>query len=307
MRPNKLLLSAFALSVGIATAGTGVASAHEDQPAPTPGAPVFFAAELTGRAEIPVAGGPAVGDPDGHATEVVRIQGNQVSFAIKWKNIGAPTAAHIHDGKAGVNGAVKVPFFGGVLPEGVNGAVGHVSVGDPALLKTFTDGSGAFYANLHTAEFPGGAVRGQFRKLDKAVDLNRVLHNGDLSALASGDQEVPGAGDPDGGATAFVETHRSSVDYSFTFSGVGSPTLGHIHQGDAGTSGPVVVPLFAAPGGLPASITGIAGTATKVPANVIRGIDRNPGGFYANLHTAEFPAGAVRGQLFEPGDDDSLY
>jgi hypothetical protein len=37
--------------------------------------PFYFAARLSGRNEVPVAGKPAVGDPDGSATGVMRLQG----------------------------------------------------------------------------------------------------------------------------------------------------------------------------------------------------------------------------------------
>ncbi|SDX03104.1 CHRD domain-containing protein [Amycolatopsis xylanica] len=311
---RKILLSAVAVSLGIA-AGTGIAFAHDDHPAPAPGpadtsgAPVFLAAELSGKNEIPVPGGPKVGDPDGKAVQVIRIQGNQVSFGIKWKNIGAPTAGHIHQGDAKSNGPVKVGFFATALPATLSAVTGKVTVDDKALLDALKTNPGTFYANLHTAEFPGGAVRGQFKKIDRQVDLNRVLHAGDLSSLASGDQEVqapggPAAGDPDGSATSFVSAKHGEVDFSFAFSNIGAPTLGHIHQGAAGVNGAVVVPLFTADGGLPASITGIAGTATKVPGDITRKLNANPGDFYTNLHTAAFPGGAVRGQLFDTSENN---
>jgi hypothetical protein len=270
------------------------------------GPATFLAAELTGRNEVPTQGGPKVGDPDGRAIEVFRIQGDKVSFAVAWKGIGAPTLSHIHEGAAGVNGSVKVPFFGTALPDTVSAATGAVTVTDRALLDNITRNPGNFYANLHTAEFPGGAVRGQLRKLDRPVDLQRVLNFGSLASLDSGDQEVPVAGgpatgDPDGHATGFVWVGGSRVDYSFTWSGIAGPTLGHIHQGPVGANGGVVVPLFSAPAGIPGSVTGIAGTASNVDPKVVENIGRNPGDFYTNLHTAEFPGGAVRGQLFRSG------
>ncbi len=276
------------------------------QTATSTGSATFLAAELTGRNEVPTPGGPKVGDPDGRAIEVFRVQGTKVSFAVAWKGIGAPTLSHIHEGAAGVNGAVKVPFFGTALPDTVSAATGTVTVTDKALLDSITKDPGKFYANLHTAEFPGGAVRGQLRKLDRPVDLQRVLSFGSLTSLNDGGQEVPVAGgpatgDPDGHATSFVWANGSRVDYSFTWSGIAGPTLGHIHQGPVGANGSVVVPLFSAPAGIPASVTGIAGTASNVDPKVVATIGQHPGDFYTNLHTAEFPGGAVRGQLFRAG------
>src|SRR5439155_21661728 len=123
------------------------------------------------------------------------------SFAMKWRGIGAPTAGHVHAGAAGVNGAVKIGFFGAALPDTLNAAVGSVTVTDTALLDALKTTPGDFYANLHTAEFSGGAVRGQFHKVAHPVDLFGVLRGGPFAALLDGDQEVPGAkpvDDPDG-------------------------------------------------------------------------------------------------------------
>jgi len=268
----------------------------------TAGRSVFLIAELNGRNEVPVADGPKVGDRNGRAIQIIRIKGNVVSFAAAWKGIAPPTASHIHEGVAGVNGAVKVPFFGTALPNGVSAIKGSVTVNDPALLQKLAANPGAFYANLHTAEFPGGAVRAQFRRLNTAIDLDRVFTFGKLAAIGSGKQEVPvaggpAAGDPDGRSLGFVWAKGGRVDYSIRWSRIAPPTIGHIHQGKAGVNGAVVVSLFDAPGGLPATIDGLAGTVNGLDSKLTNDLVRNPAGFYTNLHTAEFPGGAVRGQL----------
>jgi hypothetical protein len=279
-----------------ALAMTHTAAAHDPQTV------TFFVASLQGRNEVPA------GDPDGQALEVLRVKGDQVSFAIRWQGIAPPTAGHIHIGASGSNGAVQIPFFGTALPGTVDATVGSVTVADSGLLDSLETNPGGFYANVHTAEFPGGAVRGQLHLVRHAVDLNALLRGGPLAGLLDGDQEVPAAGgpavgDPDGHATAFARARSGQVRYALHWSGIGAPTNGHIHEGATGVTGPVVVPLFAAGSGLPPSLTGVAGTATGVPADLVRRINANPGGFYANLHTAEFPGGAVRGQLFRTGAD----
>ncbi len=308
--------TAFGIVGGLAL--SGAASAHDDPPPSPPGTPIntsgdatYLVAALNGRNEVPgPAGSPAVGDKDGQAVEVLRIKGNQISFAMEWKGIAAPTAGHIHIGAAGTNGAVKVPFFGTALPNTLNAAVGTVTVTEPGLLDSIKSNPGGFYANIHTGEFPGGAVRGQLRKATHPVDLNSFLHGGPLIAVLDGDQEVPGpkpVGDPDGHAIAFVRVSHSKVNFAFSWNGIGAPTDGHIHQGAAGVNGPVVVPLFSAPGGLPASITGVAGVVSDVKPDLTRSIRRTPSSFYVNLHTAEFPGGAVRGQLFRSGGDAGAF
>jgi hypothetical protein len=319
---NRSARTRLALSItaaALATAGTlaaaSMASAHNGsdhggmagaQPAANAtGDATFLVALMEGRNEVPVAGGPKVGDPDGQAFEVLRIQGNQISFATKWRNIGAPTAGHIHAGALGVNGAVKVGFFGAALPDTATAGVGAVTA-DQSIVDDLKAHPENFYANLHTAEFPGGAVRGQFHKVAHAVDLNGVLRGGPFTSLMDGGQEVPGAapvGDPDGHATSYVHVDRNRIDYAFSWGGIAPPTDGHIHAGAVGTNGPVVQGLFSAKDGLPASFTGIAGTVNGVKADLTNQLSKDPAAFYTNLHTAEFAGGAVRGQLFRAGGD----
>ncbi|MDI2129840.1 CHRD domain-containing protein [Yinghuangia seranimata] len=272
---------------------------------PAQGEATYFTATLTGANEVPGTDGKAVGDPDGTATAYVRIKGNQVAFAITWDKIGAPTAAHIHQGVAGANGPVVVPFFAAALPDSARAATGSVKIDDAALLDRIKNNAERWYFNLHTAEFPGGAVRGQLVKTDKAFDLNAVLKTGKpentRTAQASGAQEVAAPGkkvnDPDGKATTAIRPWGSCVDYAFSWTNVAPPTLAHVHQAAAGANGAVAVPLFAAEKGLPQSVTGLAGTVEGVKPDVVAALTQNPAGFYTNLHTGEFPDGAVRGQL----------
>lgn len=270
---------------------------------------VYFAAGLIGRNEVPAAGGPAVNDRDGRATAVIKIEGDEVSFALRWKNVGAPTAAHIHLGSAGANGAVKIGFFGTVLPGTARAVTGTVKVTDAALLASLRDNPTGFYANLHTGEFPGGAVRGQLHRLNRPVDLGGVLvgdATATLQSIGDGDQEVPAAGkkvgDPDGHAGWMVHLSTNKLNYAAMWSKIGAPTNGHLHRGPKGTNGPVAAELFGDAKGLPETITGLAGSA-PVTRDIAKRIAKNPEGWYTNLHTAEFPGGAVRGQLAKATGD----
>jgi len=262
--------------------------------------PVFLEAKLEGRNEVQVPGKPPVGDPKGSATGLIRVQGNRVTFAFSWKGISAPTLGHIHQGVAGVNGDVKVPLFTTPMPDTATAAAGVLTVSDPAIADALRANPSGFYLNLHTKEFPGGAVRGQLTRLDHPADLLGLLHGGVLKAFLSGDQEVPVAGgpavgDPTGRAVAHINAHDTQVNYSFAWLGI-APTLGHIHKGVFGVNGPVVVPLFAS--AVPATVVAISGTVTGVDPALVSDISAHPSAYYTNLHTAQFPGGAVRGQLF---------
>ncbi|WTW94979.1 CHRD domain-containing protein [Streptomycetaceae bacterium NBC_01309] len=272
---------------------------------PATGDETFFAASLNGANEVPGTDGKAVGDKDGKATALVRIMGDQVSFGIRWEGIAPPSAAHLHLGAKGANGPVKVPFFAAPLPDSALATTGSVKVADAALLEQIRNEPGGIYFNLHTGEFPGGAVRGQLVKLAKPVDIKSVLKNGTLPAEADAKQEVQNAegkktGDADGKATTSVRPWGNCIDYSFSWTGVAPPTLGHLHKAPPGSNGDVVATLFDGKAGLPQSITGLAGSAEGIDPAIVDRINANPGNYYTNLHTGEFPGGAVRGQLSPP-------
>jgi CHRD domain len=260
----------------------------------------FFTAQLSGGQEVPAPGGPKVGDQDGRGSAIVRVQGSRITFSFRWTGIGAPTLGHIHQGRFGVNGAVKVPFFTSPLPESAAAVAGAVTVSDPKTADDIRSDPTGFYVNLHTADFPGGAIRGQLHQVGGFVDVLSIVQGSRPRAFLSGDQEVPVAGgpkvgDPDARAVGFVRARSTSVDYSFAWVGL-TPTLGHIHQGRFGVNGDVKVLFFNTP--LPESIIAMSGSVSNVDSVLTRQIRTSPREFYLNLHSADFPGGAARGQLF---------
>ena len=106
----------------------------------------------------------------------------------------------------------------------------------------------------------------------------------------SGTKEMPKGAPTGTGAADFTFTGRK-VCWDFTISGIGKPLAAHIHRGRAGMAGPVVVPLGAAYR---------QQGCTTAPAAIAKAITANPGGFYVNVHTKQFPNGAIRAQLGRP-------
>lgn len=116
---------------------------------------IVLTANLTGAAEVP---GP--GDPDGsgHATITINYGQGTLCWEIKVSGITLPaTAAHIHDAPAGVPG----PVFVGLSAPGSKGAASGCASVDRTKLKAIIDNPAAYYVNVHNADHPGGALRGQ--------------------------------------------------------------------------------------------------------------------------------------------------
>ncbi|MET9409404.1 CHRD domain-containing protein [Streptomyces sp. NPDC002935] len=186
----------------------------------------ILAASLRGASEVPVQGGPAVGDKDGAALEFIKVKGDKVSVAVTWRGTGRPTLLHIHQGAKGTNGGVKVDF--GKLLDRIKGhsVVGTVKVDDAALLDALKTDPGSFYANLHTAEFPGGAVRGQLHKVTSTFDFRNALHNFQASVVKG--KQIYECKPAEGGGYAFAQRDVAArlgghIAHSFVKPNSGTP------------------------------------------------------------------------------------
>jgi hypothetical protein len=115
----------------------------------------------------------------------------------------------------------------------------------------------------------------------------------ELRSSLNGLQEVPGPGDPDGSGTAVVRVNPAGRELCWTLNvrGTEPATAAHIHRGSAGVAGPPVATLTT-PGA-----DGRSDGCVAVDQPLGAEIANRPFDFYVNVHTAGFPAGAVRGQL----------
>ena len=77
------------------------------------------------------------------------------------------------------------------------------------------------------------------------------------------------------------------------------PVGAHIHPGRRNQAGGIVVPLITPPATTSTvsdCITATEGSAILTPAE-LAAIAANPGAFYVNVHTTQYRAGEIRGQL----------
>jgi hypothetical protein len=106
---------------------------------------------MNGKQESPA------GSPTGKGTAKITLNSStgKVCFKLSWSGIGNPTAAHIHKGAKRVAGPVVVPLFGGTAKH--SGCV----KASKSLISAIIKKPGSYYVNVHTAKYPGGALRGQ--------------------------------------------------------------------------------------------------------------------------------------------------
>ena len=139
------LLTAAALVAAVAIPVTALASSSS-----TAMMSPVVSAKLLGKNEVPK------GSPTGSGLAVVHL--NAAAGTVCWTfskvaKIDKPTAAHIHKGKPGAAGPVVVPFGGSYKAKGCTKAA-------KKLITAIEEHPAAYYVNIHTAKYPGGAIRG---------------------------------------------------------------------------------------------------------------------------------------------------
>ncbi len=239
---------------------------------------------LTGEVEVPA------GDPVGTGEAVVRVRRGQgqLCFTIEATNITLPAAAaHIHRGGAGEAGPIVVPLR---APDAEGDASGCVNV-SRAIVSQILANRALYYVNVHTSDFPGGAVRGQLAGTDSdaAGRTITVAMTGAAECNAAG---VCNLGDADGAGTAIIRLRAGYVCYRVRVQNIQLPSVGtHIHRGARTAAGGILVQMDA-PGA-----NGVSSGCTLTPQELVNEIGTNPAAFYVNVHTRDFPGGAVRAQL----------
>ena len=152
------LAVAVAAATGLLLAMIGTVVARDASDSQTARDRVHFAV-LTGVKEVDAEGTRGTGDPNGRGSFSATLDGTTLCYGIQVKNIATPVAAHIHRGIRSVAGPIEVPLE-------------HPASGDPgassdcveitsAQAQALRLNPGRFYVNVHTADFPAGAVRGQ--------------------------------------------------------------------------------------------------------------------------------------------------
>jgi hypothetical protein len=127
------------------------------------------------------------------------------------------------------------------------------------------------------------------RMLDLGIEAGFAQPTITSEAVAAMDGAAvsPGPGSSATGV-AFVATTDVDGVVCFQVDGIAGATAIHVHQGAAGSNGPVVATIPLPEGALATGCTTAPGAAA---------LAADPDGHYVDVHTAEKPDGAIRGQL----------
>jgi hypothetical protein len=140
-----------------AIAGTGLAACggddEESTPSTTSSPEVVFSVNLTGADEVPQ---PGSADGRGTARITVNPNGTEVCYELTVTDLADVTAAHIHEGRSGTAGPIAV-----TLDAPTDGQSEGCVQTSASIVDGMTGGNRSFYVNIHTTEFPDGAVRAQ--------------------------------------------------------------------------------------------------------------------------------------------------
>jgi len=252
-------------------------------------------AVLTGSQETP----PTTTPGFGNATVTFDSTRANITVTITVSNLGSPiNNFHIHEAPVGVAGNVveNLIGLGGVF---VNGTMtGTFPIAADVAARMIANPAN-FYVNVHTTQFPGGAIRGQLAY----VSGGPVNYAAELR----GSNEVPPTGSAAFGSSFITfDTINNSLTWEVNTSGIGTATLSHIHRGPAGISGPVIINFATSASQIPNGRTSGTIDVSSLPAADLTALASasTAGGYYVNVHSQAFPGGEIRGQLAAANEYD---
>lgn len=240
-----------------------------------------FSANLTVAQEVPAPSFNPIGSGSVTLDPVTRV----LTGSFTTIGLNNATLAHIHNGVLGVAGPVVVPLTQSAANTWSVPANTVLTDAQIALLQ-----AGSYYVNIHTTQNAAGEIRGQLTV--SGTDPN--VFNASLTVA----QEVPAPTItappvPSGSGSVTLDPVTKVLTGSFTTVNIASATAAHIHDGNIGVAGPVIVPLAqTAPG------SGIwIVPASALPLTDAQIARLRAGGYYVNVHTPLNPGGEIRGQL----------
>ena len=239
-----------------------------------------------------------------------------LDYTLTYDDIDGPFAtadgAGVRTGELDQTGEVVVDLASGMeLDDGDGTVSGTVFEADADVrFARLVEDPEAFHLDVRSDDFADGAVRGQLpdggQDLVPSIAAYELELTGEQVVDDSGDDPQFGQGQEDATATAtvIVDDLRGvvtvGIDFSRITGGVGDASGLHIHAGEAGTTGEVVVPIATGERLAHAPDRIFEGSVSADADGVevdLRTLLEDPDAFYLQLSSDDYPGGAVRGQL----------
>jgi len=240
---------------------------------------IGLSAKLDGAQEVPAVTTPATGTGSFFLKSSSSGTVTELEYHVTVTGLsGVIAAAHFHNAPAGASGnpPVRAISFNGNTASGSWKSNDATEALTPALIRELL--SGRIYVNVHTANNPGGEIRGQVL----------VTTGIGFKAKLDGAQEVPSINTTATGTGSFIVSPDGIVAYDVTATGLsGRITNAHFHDGPAGaSSGPFRNLAF-----FGSSVSGVL----PIDAVLLRKLLNDS--VYVNVHTTANGGGEIRGQV----------
>lgn len=242
-----------------------------------------FSARMNGAQEVPAV------TTNGAGVTTLVLNGDRDSLCISsyFGGLGSNvTGVHLHKGALGENGGVVLNLSDFVTNNSINAVITGTALADSLIEFMLT---GDIYINVHTEDEANGEIRGQV-KLE--TDFT-------FSIPINGANEVPPAVTPANGLAVFnLSLDRTTVRYWAVAEDLSGVVTGaHLHYGNDLEAGGVAYVLDVESTGhsVKGSFDVNADIVSGTPAGFLDSLFQ--GNIYINMHTSDFPAGEVRGNL----------
>jgi hypothetical protein len=260
------------------------------------------------------------GDPaaSGTATLAIDAFGGSMEVTLEFDEVsgafGAADGAAIHLGAVDENGPIVVPIATGTQLQNADEGRFETTVFEADADVRFADlieDAPRFYVQIASDLYPDGVVRGQLpdggQDLVPGIATFPVVMTGAQQLAVTDDGGLEGeAGEPGASATVQLTVDAASrvLRYDLDLTEVTGPFADasglHLHRGEAGTIGSVVLQL-ATGAELDAAVDGrLTGTVSEAEAGAsiaFAELLADPAGYYLDVHSDAYRGGAVRGQL----------
>ncbi|HEY8847682.1 MAG TPA: CHRD domain-containing protein [Thermoanaerobaculia bacterium] len=249
-------------------------------------------AVLTAAGEVP----PTTSPGFGNATVTFDSMRQNITVTVTVANLGSPiTAAHIHPGAAGQANSPIIAFT--PTASFVNGKLTGTFPVDAATATAMLQNPSNFYVNVHTQQFPSGAIRGQLSAATGTVFK--------FAADMRGSNETPpNSSTATGSALVTIDTANNTLTFEIATKGIANPTLAHIHPGAAGVAGSPLITFATSSAAFTNGRTSGTISIATLDAGQLNNLLTNPSVFYVNVHSSAFGGGEIRGQLVAANEYD---